>query len=118
MPVFRTSEARRSSERDGPRKGALARTSSSLSFLHSSQPSHFLFMRLTATRCIFAYSGRAPTTDCIFDTGLLGGSAPCQSQSQTVPKEPSPKALMGVKERTEAVRKKIKSEREKVRKRD
>ena len=62
-------------------------------------------MRLTATSCIFAYSGRVPTTDCIFDTGLLGGSAPCQSQSQTVPKEPSPKALTGVKERTEAVRK-------------
>jgi hypothetical protein len=61
-------------------------------------------MRLTATSCIFAYSGRVPTTDCIFDTGLLGGSAPCQSQSQTVPKEPSPKALTGVNERTEAVR--------------
>ena len=38
-----------------------------------------------------------------FDAVLLGGSGPCQSQSQTVPKEPSPKALMGVNERTEAV---------------
>ena len=80
-----------------------ARTSSSLSFLHSSQPSHFLFMHLTATRRIFAYSGRVPTTVCIADTGVLGGRGPCQSQSQTVPKDPSPKALMGVKERTDAV---------------
>jgi len=30
--------------------------------------------------------------------GILGGSSPCQLQSQTVPKEPSPKALIGAKE--------------------
>ena len=59
-------------------------------------------MRLTATRRVFAYSGREPTTDCMVDMGVLGGNAPCQSQSQTVPKDPSPKALMGVKERIEA----------------
>jgi hypothetical protein len=51
---------------------------------------------------MFAYSGRAPTTACMVDMGVLGGSGPCQSQSQTVPKEPSPKALTGVKERIEA----------------
>jgi hypothetical protein len=39
--------------------------------------------------------------DCMVDTGVLEGNAPCQSQSQTVPKEPSPNPLMGVKERTE-----------------
>ena len=60
------------------------------------------FMRLMATRRIFAYSGHEPTTDCMVDMGVLGGSGPCQSQSQTVPKEPSPKALTGVKERIEA----------------
>ena len=79
-------------------------TSISLSFLHSSQPpSHLFFMRLTATRRIFAYSGRVPATDCIAAIGVLGGRGPCQSQSQTVPKEPSPTALMGVNERFEAV---------------
>ena len=60
-------------------------------------------MRLTATRRIFAYSGRVPAADCIAAIGVLGGRGPCQSQSQTVPKEPSPTALMGVKERLEAV---------------
>jgi len=60
------------------------------------------FMRLMATRRVFAYSGREPTTDCMVDMGVLGGSGPCQLQRQTVPKEPSPKALMGVKERIEA----------------
>ncbi len=79
------------------------RTSISLSFLHSSQPpSHLFFMRLTATRCIFAYSGFVRATDCIADIGVLAGRGPCQSQSQTVPKEPSPTALMGVNERVEA----------------
>ena len=81
-----------------------ARTLSSLSLLHSSQPpSHLFFMRLTATRRIFAYSGREPTTVCIVDMGVLGGSGPCQSQSQTVLKAPLLKAWMGVKERSEAV---------------
>jgi hypothetical protein len=61
-------------------------------------------MRLTATRRIFAYSGLAPTTDCIVETGVLGGRGPCQSQSKTVPKDPSPKVLIGVNERKEAVR--------------
>src|SRR5712675_268668 len=80
-------------------------TSSSLSFLHSSQlPVSFLFMRLTVTRRIFAYSGRVPTTDRIAEIDGLGGSGPCQPQSQTVLKEPSPSVLMGVKGCTEAVR--------------
>ena len=61
-------------------------------------------MRLTATRRVFAYSGREPTTDCMVDMGVLGGNAPCQSQSQTVAKEPSPSTLMGMKERIEAVK--------------
>jgi len=52
---------------------------------------------------MFAYSGRVPTTDCMVDMGVLGGRGPCQSQRKTVPKEPSPKDLMGVKERIEAV---------------
>jgi hypothetical protein len=48
-------------------------------------------------------SGQQLTTACIFDAGLLGGSTPCQSQSQAIPKEPLSKALMGVNERSEAV---------------
>src|SRR6266581_7518629 len=104
MPDLRTEpEIIRDGEGRTEEERGWAHTSSSLSLLHSSQPpSHFFFMRLTATRRVFAYSGREPTTDCMVDMGVLGGSGPCQSQSQTVPKEPSPKALTGVKERIEA----------------
>ena len=35
------------------------------------------------------------------DKGVLGGSVPCQSQSQTVPKDPSPTSLSGVYDRVE-----------------
>ncbi len=35
------------------------------------------------------------------DKGVLGGSVPCQSQSQTVPKDPSPTNLSGVYDRVE-----------------
>ena len=99
----------------GDEKGIWARTSSSLSLLHSFQPSsHLLLMRLTATRRLLAYSGRVPTMDCIVDMGVLGGRGPCQSQSQTVAKEPSPKALMGVKERIEAVKVIMRGERDRV----
>ena len=78
------------------------RTSSSLRRLHSSQPpSHLFFIRFTATSLLFAYSGRAPAPHCMAERGVLGGSVPCQSQSQTVPKEPSPTTLRGVYVRAE-----------------
>ena len=57
-------------------------------------------------RRIFAYSSQVLVMDCIGAIGVLGvgpGRGPCQSQSQTVPKEPSPMSLMGVKERFEAL---------------
>lgn len=37
------------------------------------------------------------------DNGVLGGSVPCQSQSQTVPNEPSPRTLSGVYDLVEPV---------------
>jgi hypothetical protein len=80
------------------------RTSSSLSFLHSSQPpSHFFFMILIATSLFPAHSGLAPAPHCMGDRGVLGGSVPCQSHNKTVPNEPSPKTLSGVYDLVEPV---------------
>lgn len=58
-------------------------------------------MSLTATKRFPAQSGLAPAPHCIGDKGVFGGSVPCQSQSQTVPNEPSPRTLRGVYERVE-----------------
>lgn len=83
------------------------RTSSSLSFLHSSQPpSQRFFILLTATSRLLAYSGRAPGPHCIADSGVLGGKLPCQSHNHTVPNEPSPTTLRGVYVRVDARRRK------------
>jgi hypothetical protein len=71
-------------------------TWSSFRFSHSCQPDHCFFMRLTATKRRPAYSGRALALRCMADSGVFGGSGPCQSQSSTVPNEPSPTFLIGV----------------------
>lgn len=81
-------------------------TSSSFNRRHSSHPpSHFFFILLTATSLFPAHSGRAPAPHCIGDNGVLGGSVPCQSQSHTVPNEPSPTTLRGVQDRIDAIKK-------------
>lgn len=82
-----------------------ARTSISLSVLHSSQPpSHWRFMRLSATRRRPAHSGRTRGLHCMGERGVLGGRSECQSQSHTVPNEPSPTFLRVVQERWEPAR--------------
>ena len=84
--------------------GCGGRTSSSLSFLHSSQPpSHRFFILLRATRRLLAYSGRAPGPHCMAERGVFGGKVPCQSHNHTVPNEPSPTTLRGVYVRVDAV---------------
>ncbi len=54
-------------------------------------PSHIRFILFSATNLLPAHSGRAPAPHCIAERRVPDRTGECQSQSQTVPKEPSPR---------------------------